>query len=726
MMNLFQLQEQLKDFSKDQLLSEMQSPSGSAPPFLVMTELQRRTRMENAAALDKGPPTSTVAQDTVNAAGVPQGGIADMARSLAPQTDMTQNTGMMTPQAGVATQGAAPVQTMQEGGLTSRVGRPLYANPDGSYYSEKTVTFPFDGKWLTFPSVDESGNVLSEDEVFDYVQKNGPVDPITGETFPLFDTVEDAETYARDRSKGLINFRNGGLAGISRNVSDYYSGAARDMAMDRRMGSDAQYTPPERDLTEFYAAKAIEGRATPEDLTLLDRQARSAGMETDAFIQAILNGDPEAPPELGPQTMDQMIEGPMAGRALGVGPVEFNVPDRLLQGQRGAGASDFTPRPETPAGITGIADAAARVRAAERAAEIGARRGPPEQAAPERGDVIDVSDGMSAAPLDQFLSSLPMGDLTEGLRPRTERVADMAMDRRMGGDQPQVPPADPNYGYIDPRVGYQGPRPAFIDRAIEALTSGPPTIAGYEYPENYGTAEPPEMATLVPAEDLGTMTPEELLPAPPAPEVLTPQAPTGPAGSTTSGATVGGMPVPPPQTNEDRMLQQDKWLALARFGAALASSRAPTFGQAVGEAGQVGLDALSQARQDFLGRKEAADKMALARATLAARTAGRGGAAAEAAPRFGLSAAQARALDPLNDDISRLEQALLNAEDDAAASEPWFGSPDENLVGAANTIRDKLATLKLQRDNIVRFGAGLPATGGVVAGGGNVGYDVSD
>ncbi|MDA9272036.1 hypothetical protein N9Q05_01465, partial [bacterium] len=111
MMNLFQLQEQLKDFSKEQLLKEMQAPSGNTPPFLVMTELQRRTRMENAAALDKGPPTSTVAQDTVNAAGVPQGGIADMARSLAPQTDMTQNTGAM------AGQGAAPVRAMQEGGL---------------------------------------------------------------------------------------------------------------------------------------------------------------------------------------------------------------------------------------------------------------------------------------------------------------------------------------------------------------------------------------------------------------------------------------------------------------------------------------------------------------------------------------------------------------------------------------------------------------------------------
>jgi hypothetical protein len=104
--------------------------------------------------------------------------------------------------------------SFRDGGMvsdqTSRVGRPLYENPDGSYYSEVTVTFPFEGKWLTFPSVDESGNILSEDEVFDYVKKNGPVDPITGETFPFFETLEDAESFARDRSKGLINFRDGG------------------------------------------------------------------------------------------------------------------------------------------------------------------------------------------------------------------------------------------------------------------------------------------------------------------------------------------------------------------------------------------------------------------------------------------------------------------------------------------------------------------------------------
>ncbi|HUX29093.1 MAG TPA: hypothetical protein VMV78_00515, partial [Thiobacillus sp.] len=105
MMNLFQLQERIKDFSKDQLVREMQQPSGAVPPFLVLSELQRRTRMEKAFQADQAQgQQSTVAQDAIAAAGVPQGGIADMARAMAPQTDMAENTGAM------------PVQNMQEGG----------------------------------------------------------------------------------------------------------------------------------------------------------------------------------------------------------------------------------------------------------------------------------------------------------------------------------------------------------------------------------------------------------------------------------------------------------------------------------------------------------------------------------------------------------------------------------------------------------------------------------
>lgn len=110
MMNMFQLQERIKDFSKDQLVREMQQPSGTVPPFLVLSELQRRTRMEKAFQAEQAQGQQpTVAQDAINAAGVPQGGIADMALAMAPQTDMTGNTG------------AAPVQQMRTGGEVKRM-----------------------------------------------------------------------------------------------------------------------------------------------------------------------------------------------------------------------------------------------------------------------------------------------------------------------------------------------------------------------------------------------------------------------------------------------------------------------------------------------------------------------------------------------------------------------------------------------------------------------------
>jgi hypothetical protein len=91
-MNLFELQERLKDFSQEQLVREMQAPTGSAPQFLVLSELQRRQRMMAEEQAQMQTPQTTVAEDAIAAAGVPQGGLADMARSMAPQTDMDMNT----------------------------------------------------------------------------------------------------------------------------------------------------------------------------------------------------------------------------------------------------------------------------------------------------------------------------------------------------------------------------------------------------------------------------------------------------------------------------------------------------------------------------------------------------------------------------------------------------------------------------------------------------------
>jgi hypothetical protein len=104
-MNLFELQERLKDFSQEQLVREMQAPTGSAPQFLVLSELQRRQRMMAEEQAQMQTPQTTVAEDAIAAAGVPQGGLADMARSMAPQTDMDMNTAVQ------------PVERMRNGGV---------------------------------------------------------------------------------------------------------------------------------------------------------------------------------------------------------------------------------------------------------------------------------------------------------------------------------------------------------------------------------------------------------------------------------------------------------------------------------------------------------------------------------------------------------------------------------------------------------------------------------
>lgn len=125
MMNILQVQDTLKGMPMEQLVREMQMPSGQAPQFLVLSEITRRKKMEQEA--QQPVPTTTVAQDAVTAAGVPQGGIADIARSMAPKTDVAQNTGIAQsmPQMPSEPQRMAYggyVQKMQDGGPLVRGG----------------------------------------------------------------------------------------------------------------------------------------------------------------------------------------------------------------------------------------------------------------------------------------------------------------------------------------------------------------------------------------------------------------------------------------------------------------------------------------------------------------------------------------------------------------------------------------------------------------------------
>lgn len=119
-MNMIELQERLKDLSQEQLITQMQSPDGSAPQFMVLSEITRRKRMKasyDAQQSQQGK--TTVAEEVMASAGVPQQGLATMASSMAPKSSMAQNTGVAAlPQAQGMFMGG-PVKKMQEGGVTS-------------------------------------------------------------------------------------------------------------------------------------------------------------------------------------------------------------------------------------------------------------------------------------------------------------------------------------------------------------------------------------------------------------------------------------------------------------------------------------------------------------------------------------------------------------------------------------------------------------------------------
>lgn len=116
-MNIIQLQDNLKNLSDQQLTQAMQMPSQDTPPFLVVSELNRRKKMRDSfQAQQASQNQTTVAQDVVAAAGVPQQAASEMAQSLAPQTDMTNNTGIMS-----VPQGGEP-QRMAAGGVVKMWG----------------------------------------------------------------------------------------------------------------------------------------------------------------------------------------------------------------------------------------------------------------------------------------------------------------------------------------------------------------------------------------------------------------------------------------------------------------------------------------------------------------------------------------------------------------------------------------------------------------------------
>jgi hypothetical protein len=115
------------------------------------------------------------------------------------------------------------ITPIEKTGETSRVGRPIWKGKLGDkeiFYSERTVTFPLNKEgtqWVTFPNINEQGLEIGEDRLRQYVLDKGPVDPITGEKFPVFNTEKEASLYASERSPSLrVQKNQGGVLDLIR------------------------------------------------------------------------------------------------------------------------------------------------------------------------------------------------------------------------------------------------------------------------------------------------------------------------------------------------------------------------------------------------------------------------------------------------------------------------------------------------------------------------------
>ena len=97
MMNVLQIQDDLKNFSEEQLVKEMQQPSGNAPQFLILSELNRRRRVKGEFAARQAQKAPTVAEEAIAAAGVPQAGMMGMSEAMAPASVDSGGIGSMMP-----------------------------------------------------------------------------------------------------------------------------------------------------------------------------------------------------------------------------------------------------------------------------------------------------------------------------------------------------------------------------------------------------------------------------------------------------------------------------------------------------------------------------------------------------------------------------------------------------------------------------------------------------
>ena len=649
-MNIIDIQDNLKNLPEQALMQEMQQPTGSAPQFLVLGELKRRKQMRDDYNRQKNADMKTVAEEVVTAAGAPQEGIMQMARSLNPNTNMAQDTGLAQATPVTPTQAPQPqapqmmsdggIMRLQTGGSISAIANLKVNHPEiYEEYKGNPESLALAAEYFLNVAETPAQTGLEQLETprENDLLKRIFADPTRGDIIDQQkrDAAEFGADYALDQSdQSLFNQQQAELAGnemlfaegepteyLTGNVSAGIGGSAVPFPAADTPASAALTQPVSPEIADFIppqsptadiGVRTLSGVASPlqadmtdtlPDVSIANARADAdrddllgylrgefRGSHMPAIIDAI---DRNNMGEYGDfrTTSDRVIRDDLGG---GHRPAYFPNDRVIAPLNRRAQAymqSDMYTSPEQIYDLSPLG----RLKYEEAGDEEFA-------AVSDRLAREDAADARTKE--DAFFAS-------EDARLDAQRAADRAIGRRISMDQPLDPDAqfadsaarafqqgrDKSTSFlsmfddlVDAGSGYFDARLGGMPSPNDADATGGPNLVEQDSSLPMDTGEP---LTVPSAEEGGI---DSLLP----PKATSNDTDTNTTTDTsTDTSTSVGSSGRIAQMLEDRQksAESDKWMALAQTGLALMASDQPTLGGAIGEAGLAGIGALQQSRQ---------------------------------------------------------------------------------------------------------------------------------
>lgn len=553
-MNMIDVQDKLKGLSEQQLVQEMQSPSGVAPQFLVLSEITRRKRMRDSFKSQQAQPKTTIAEEAVASAGVPNSGLSSMARALAPNSSMAQNTAAMPVQPMPEDE---PVQRMYGGGMVRRMaagGAADLSNPMMAAWVQREAQRRGVTVEEVLASLGPTGNALSQaSQSMDRRNRMLGLEPPVRSPDPNFSFPTQSDLDRR--------FAEG-------NVS---------------INSTPMQPQPIDSLPEIFPAAPREGR-------VIGRPPMSPIQTQQSPMLPPVDLDLTAP-----EPMTPVAPRPESMRLMGLEPQGGSSPrvDEILD-QRQYG---YTPGSDRRMSATELLSQSAGPQPALPAAP----------ASPSAPAADEPTSRLSIDPYTGMVMNAPtigqqMKNAGQSVSDAAGYVADSlpALDMSSGDPYSELTSEE-----MDALTsGRMSPETA------NALQSGRLAMARYSRgSEEVNLPAPQDGSAPVPP------AAPAAAPSPASGNVPSSASVSGGGTSTTggvggagrgAGAAVGGAGAPTSYEQElrdamaraEKRATQDKWLALAQVGLQLMASKEPTLGGALGEAGLAGL-------QSFRGSRDA-------------------------------------------------------------------------------------------------------------------------